>query len=179
MENEEREKINLRTGLSSEEVQKRIEENLVNYVDIPPTKTIKQIIISNFCTYFNFLNVLLGGAILVAGIIGGKFFDAIKNCLFMGVIIANSVISTAQEIISKKIIDKLSVLSASKVASIRDGKEVELSVEEIVLDDILEYKLGNQVVVDSIIREGTVEVNEAFITGESKAIIKKKGFIIK
>lgn len=175
MENEEREKINLKTGLSSEEVQKRIEENLVNYVDVPPTKTIKQIIISNFCTYFNFLNVLLGGAILVAGIIGGKFFDAIKNCLFMGVIIANSVISTAQEIISKKIIDKLSVLSASKVGAIRDGKEVELSVEEIVLDDILEYKLGNQVVVDSIIREGTVEVNEAFITGESKAIIKKKG----
>ena len=175
MENEEREKINLKTGLSSEEVQKRIEENLVNYVDVPPTKTIKQIIISNFCTYFNFLNILLGGAILVAGIIGGKFFDAIKNCLFMGVIIANSVISTAQEIISKKIIDKLSVLSASKVAGIRDGKEVELSVEEIVLDDILEYKLGNQVVVDSAIREGTVEVNEAFITGESKAIIKKKG----
>ena len=175
MENEEREKINLKTGLSSEEVQKRIEENLVNYVDVPPTKTIKQIIISNFCTYFNFLNVLLGGAILVAGIIGGKFFDAIKNCLFMGVIIANSVISTAQEIISKKIIDKLSVLSASKVAGIRDGKEVELSVEEIVLDDILEYKLGNQVVVDSIVREGIVEVNEAFITGESKAIVKKKG----
>lgn len=175
MENEEREKINLKTGLSSEEVQKRIEENLINYVDVPPTKTIKQIIISNFCTYFNFLNVLLGGAILVAGIIGGKLFDAIKNCLFMGVIIANSVISTAQEIISKKIIDKLSVLSASKVMGIRDGKEVELSVEEIVLDDILEYKLGNQVVVDSIIREGTVEVNEAFITGESKAIIKKKG----
>lgn len=175
MENEEREKINLKTGLSSKEVQKRIKENLVNYVDVPPTKTIKQIIISNFCTYFNFLNVLLGGAILVAGIIGGKFFDAIKNCLFMGVIIANSVISTAQEIISKKIIDKLSVLSASKVGAIRDGKEVELSVEEIVLDDILEYKLGNQVVVDSIIREGTVEVNEAFITGESKAIIKKKG----
>lgn len=178
MENEEREKINLKTGLSSEEVQKRIEENLVNYVDVPPTKTIKQIIISNFCTYFNFLNVLLGGAILVAGIIGGKFFDAIKNCLFMGVIIANSVISTAQEIISKKIIDKLSVLSASKVAGIRNGKEVELSVEEIVLDDILEYKLGNQVVVDSVIREGTVEVNEAFITGESKAIIKKKGDIL-
>ena len=175
MENEEREKINLKTGLSSEEVQKRIEENLVNYVDVPPTKTIKQIIISNFCTYFNFINVLLGGAILVAGIIGGKFFDAIKNCLFMGVIIANSVISTAQEIISKKIIDKLSVLSASKVMGIRDGKEVELSVEEIVLDDILEYKLGNQVVVDSIVREGIVEVNEAFITGESKAIVKKKG----
>ena len=89
-------------GLNEEQIKERILNNLVNFNDVPPTKTIKQIIISNFCTYFNFLNVLLGGAILVAGIIGGKFFDAIKNCLFMGVIIANSVISTAQEIISKK-----------------------------------------------------------------------------
>lgn len=171
----ERENINIETGLSTLEVEARISKNLVNYNDVPPTKTIKQIIISNFCTYFNFLNVFLGGAILIAGIIGGKFFDAIKNCLFMGVIIANSIISTIQEIISKRIIDKLSVLSASKVDGIRNGINVSLGVEEIVLDDILEYKLGSQVVVDSIIREGTVEVNESFITGESKAITKKKG----
>ena len=171
----ERENINIETGLSTPEVEARISKNLVNYNDVPPTKTIKQIIISNFCTYFNFLNVFLGGAILIAGIIGGKFFDAIKNCLFMGVIIANSIISTIQEIISKRIIDKLSVLSASKVDGIRNGINVSLGVEEIVLDDILEYKLGSQVVVDSIIREGTVEVNESFITGESKAITKKKG----
>ena len=171
----ERENINIETGLSTIEVEARISKNLVNYNDVPPTKTIKQIIISNFCTYFNFLNVFLGGAILIAGIIGGKFFDAIKNCLFMGVIIANSIISTIQEIISKRIIDKLSVLSASKVDGIRNGINVSLGVEEIVLDDILEYKLGSQVVVDSIIREGTVEVNESFITGESKAITKKKG----
>ena len=84
----ERENINLKTGLSTSEVEARISQNLVNYNDVPPTKTIKQIIISNFCTYFNFLNVFLGGAILIADIIGGKFFDAIKNCLFMGVIIA-------------------------------------------------------------------------------------------
>ena len=102
----ERENINIETGLSTIEVEARISKNLVNYNDVPPTKTIKQIIISNFCTYFNFLNVFLGGAILIAGIIGGKFFDAIKNCLFMGVIIANSIISTIQEIISKRIIDK-------------------------------------------------------------------------
>ncbi len=171
----DRESIDIKNGLTREEVEQRVNDNLVNYNDVPPTKTIKQIIISNFCTYFNFLNVFLGGAILVAGLIGGELWDAIKNCLFMGVIIANSVISTVQEIISKKIIDKLSVLSASKVMGIRAGEKVELSVEEIVLDDILEYKLGSQVVVDSIIRDGTIEVNESFITGESKAILKKKG----
>ena len=130
-------------GLTSLEVKERVEKGQVNYDDAPKTKTIKEIIVSNFCTYFNFLNVFLGGAILIAGIIGGKFFDAIKNCLFMGVIIANSIISTIQEIISKRIIDKLSVLSASKVDGIRDGINVSLGVEEIVLDDILEYKLGS------------------------------------
>ena len=66
-------------GLNSGQVQERIEHNLVNYDDQPPTKTIKQIIMSNFFTYFNFINVVLGGAIIIAGIYGGKFFDALKN----------------------------------------------------------------------------------------------------
>lgn len=164
-----------KTGLNKEQVAERILNNLVNYNDVPPTKTIKQIIISNFCTYFNFLNLLLGSAILGAGIYGHQVIDALKNCLFMGVILANSIISTIQEVISKKIIDRLSVLSESKVLAIRDGEEVLLSVDEIVLDDCLLYKMGNQVVVDSIILNGTVEVSEAFITGETKNIIKKPG----
>ena len=162
-----------KAGLNKEQVAERILNNLVNYNDVPPTKTIKQIIISNFCTYFNFLNLLLGSAILGAGIYGHQVIDALKNCLFMGVILANSIISTIQEVISKKIIDRLSVLSESKVLAIRDGEEVFLSVDEIVLDDCLLYKMGNQVVVDSIILNGTVEVSEAFITGETKSIIKK------
>ena len=162
-------------GLNEEQINERILNNLVNFNDVPPTKTIKQIIISNFCTYFNFLNLLLGGMILGAAIYGHQLIDGLKNCLFMGVILANSVISTIQEVISKKIIDKLSVLSESKVLSIRNGEEVYLSVDEIVLDDCLEYKMGNQVVVDSIILNGTVEVNESFITGETKTIVKKTG----
>lgn len=164
-----------KVGLTKEQVEARINDNLVNYNDVPPTKTIKQIIISNFCTYFNFLNFFLGGAILGAGIYGHQIIDALKNCLFMGVILANSIISSIQEVISKKIIDKLSVLSESKVLSIRDSKEVFLGVDEIVLDDCLQYKMGNQVVVDSIVLNGNVEVNEAFITGETKTIVKKTG----
>ena len=162
-------------GFNEDQIKERILNNLVNFNDVPPTKTIKQIIISNFCTYFNFLNLLLGGMILGAGIYGHQIIDGLKNCLFMGVILANSVISTIQEVISKKIIDILSVLSESKVLSIREGKEVLLKVDEILLDDCLLYKMGNQVVVDSIILNGTVEVNESFITGESKSIVKKTG----
>ena len=167
-----------KVGLSNEEVNERIMNQLVNYDDSPPTKTVKQIIMGNFLTYFNFINVVLGAMIIGAGIFGGEIFHALKNCLFMGVIICNSVISTIQEVISKKIIDRLSVLSASKVTGIRNGEKVSLGLEEIVLDDVLEFQLGNQVVTDSIILNGEVEVNESFLTGEVNPISKKKGDMI-
>lgn len=166
---------NFKYGLSDEEVNERKLNNLVNYNDQPPTKSIKEIIKSNFFTYFNFINVILGTMIIVAGIIGGQFFDGIKNCLFMGVIICNSVISIIQEVISKKTIDKLAVLAEARVTGIRAGKEVLLGIEEIVLDDVLKFKMGNQVVVDSVIMDGSVEVNESFLTGEVDPILKKKG----
>ena len=162
-------------GLSKSQINERIENKLVNYNDQPPTKTIKQIIMCNFFTYFNFINVILGSAIIVAGLYGGQFFDALKNCLFMGVIVCNSVISIIQEVISKNIIDKLSVLAEAKVMGIRDDKEVSLGIEEIVLDDVLKFQMGNQVVTDSVILEGSVEVNESFLTGEVDPISKQVG----
>ena len=162
-------------GLTNQQVNERIANNLVNFNDQPPTKTVKQIIISNFFTYFNFINVVLGSAIIIAGIYGNRVFDALKNCLFMGVIICNSIISIIQEVISKKTIDKLSVLAEAKVVGIRNGEEVNLGIEEIVLDDVLKLSLGNQVVTDAVILEGDVEVNESFLTGEVDPIPKHAG----
>lgn len=166
---------NINEGLTSKQVEDRILNNLVNYNDQPPTKTIKQIITSNFFTYFNFINIILASAIIGAGIYGGQLFESLKNCLFIGVIICNSIISVIQEIISKKTIDKLSILAEAKVTAIRNGQEVSLGIEEIVLDDILKLNMGSQVVTDSIILEGTIEVNESFLTGEVDPIPKKKG----
>ena len=166
---------NYKEGLTSAQVNERLQSNLVNYNDQPPTKTIKEIVKSNFFTYFNFINLILGCSIIGAGIYGGQFFESLKNCLFMGVIICNSVISIIQEVISKKTIDKLSVLAEAKVIGIRNGKEVNLGIEEIVLDDVLRFNMGNQVVVDSVILEGDVEVNESFLTGEVDPIPKRVG----
>lgn len=162
-------------GLTSSEVNERIEKNLVNYDDVPPTKTIPRILRDNFFTYFNFINTILGVLIIIAGITGGELFESIKNCTFMGVIIFNSIISTVQEIISKKTIDKLSVLASSKVTAIRDAEEKELMLNEIVLDDVLKLDAGDQVVCDAVIIKGNAEVNESFITGEVDAISKKEG----
>lgn len=178
MKDIERFLVSSETGLKSEQVKKRIQQGLNNYDDQPKTKSIKQIVASNFFTYFNFLNLALGAAVLIAGIFSGQLFQGLKNCLFMGVIIVNSIISIIEEIVSKRIIDKLSILSESKVITIRDGQKVESTMEEIVLDDVIELKTGNQVVCDAIILSGDVEVNEAFITGESDPVTKTKGDMI-
>lgn len=166
---------NIQHGLTSQEVTERIQKKLVNFNNQPRTKSIKEIIYSNLFTYFNFLNIFLGAAVILAGLFSGRLLYSLKNCLFMGVIFCNTVISTVQEIVSKKIIDKLSVISSSKATVLRDGKEEVIEMDNIVLNDIVLLKNGNQIIVDSIIRDGAVEVNESFITGESNTILKKKG----
>ena len=169
------EKVDIKTGLTDSMVKERINKGLVNYNTQPSTKTIPEIIRSNVLTYFNFLNIFLGAAVLFAGIISNQFMYSLKNCLFVGVIFWNTVISTIQEIISKKIVDKLSVISSSKALVVRDSKEQIIEMDNIVLDDIIIFKPGNQVLTDSIVLEGNVEVNESFITGESNTILKKVG----
>lgn len=168
-------KTNIKQGLTKKEVQERIAKNQINYDTLPKTKTIKQIIKSNFFTYFNMLNITLGLCVFLAGLFNNALYEGIKNCLFMGVIFTNSVISIVEEIISKKIIDKLSVLTESKVMVLRDSKYSEKEINELVLDDIIELESGHQIVCDSIVRSGIVEVNESLITGESDAITKKAG----
>ena len=161
---------NFNEGLTEEQVNERIKNDL-NYKDVSvPTKTIKRIISDNFFTLFNFLNFGLAAAI--------AFVGAYKNMLFIGTVILNIIISTVQEIRAKKIVDKLSLISQSKVVVIRDKKRKEILREEIVLDDIVELKVGSQVVCDSIIQDGECLVNESFITGESNPIPKKKGDMV-
>lgn len=162
-------------GLTSQEVNDRIAKNLVNYIDEPKTKTIKEIVKSNVFTYFNFLNIFLGTLVIISGIVSGRILYALKNCLFVGVIFTNTIISIAEEILAKKTIDKLNVIADTKIKTLRDGNVVEISREELVLDDVCIYGIGNQVVTDSVILEGSVEVNESFMTGESKVLTKKVG----
>ena len=162
-------------GLTQEEVNERINKNLINYIDEPKTKTVKEIIRSNVFTYFNFLNILLGSLVIISGIISGRFFYSLKNSLFVGVIFTNTIISIIEEILAKKTIDKLNVITDTKINTIRDGKIHSLSREELVLDDVCIYNIGNQIVTDAKVLDGLVEVNESFITGEEKIITKKVG----
>lgn len=165
-------------GLLDSEVKERIKNNLVNYETSPKTKSIKEIIFSNFFTFFNFLNILLGTSVILAGFFCKVPLEGIKNSLFIGIIFVNTSISIIEEIISKKIIDRLSLLSSSKVKVVRNGLVVEKKIDELVLDDIIILSPGNQVVCDSIFLGEEIEVNESFITGESNSVTKNKGDMI-
>lgn len=163
----ERFNAEIETGLTDEQVKMRIEENLVNYDSSVPTKTFKQIIFDNFFTLFNLLNFVLGIAIFAVG--------SYKNMLFLGIMIINTFISTFQEIHSKKIVDKLAIMAQSKVKVIRNGKEQEIPINDLVLDDIVIFNTGNQIPTDCIILKGNVLSNESFITGEPDSITKVEG----
>ena len=163
------------TGLSSREVQDRIDKGLINYNEEPKTKTVKDIVKSNVFTYFNFLNILLGSLVIISGIISGRILYSLKNCLFVNVIFINTLISIGEEILAKKTIDKLSIIAESKIKVVRDNNIIELTKEDLVLGDVCLYTIGNQIVCDSIVLDGEIEINESFITGEEKVITKKKG----
>ena len=157
----------INTGLTTEQVEERKAHGLVNFNTEASTKSVKQIVRENVCTLFNMINIVLAIAVICVG--------SFKNLTFMMIIILNTLISIVQELRSKKTLDKLQVLASSKVTSIRDGEKVKLDINEIVLDDVLCFEIGNQVVVDSVIREGEVEVDESFITGEAETVFKNKG----
>ena len=158
---------NIYVGLSDEQVRLRYEEGLVNYDTEIKTISIKKIIYKNVFTMFNLLNLGIALCIFLV--------HSYKNLLFLGIVFCNTIISIIQEIHAKKTIDKLSVIAESKICVLREGKEKQVSIHSIVLDDIVKYKLGNQVVADSIIMNGMVEVDESFITGEANHILKKEG----
>ena len=155
------------SGLTKIEVENRIRDNKVNYDTSVKTKSIRDIIISNSFTLFNIINILLALLLVTVG--------SYKNTLFIFIIIINSLISIIQEVRSKRELDKLKVIASNSVLVLRDGVEEEIHINDIVLDDIIIFNNGNQVVVDSIVVDGEVEVNESFITGEAKTIYKKKG----
>ena len=155
------------TGLTDEQVNERIEQGKVNADENPNTRTYKQIVRENTLTFFNFLNLVLLILVLMVG--------SYKNAFFVGIIIINTLIGIAQEIRSKKTIDKLAILTAKKSIVIREGKKWTVPTEDLVLDDLVCLKTGDQVPADAKVLEGSVEVNESLLTGESDNLPKNVG----
>lgn len=170
VKNVERYNPNIEIGLTTDQVKKRIEEDLVNHDTTIPTKSIKRIVYENFFTLFNIINIILAICILCV--------KSYKNILFLLIVIINTAISTIQEIHSKRVVDKLSIVASPKAKVIRNGKTEIIDIHQLVLDDIIILKTGEQIAADCKILSNEVEVNESCITGETNTIRKKVGDIL-
>ncbi len=167
LENVERFNPEFTSGLNAKQVQQRIQEGLTNVDDTNKGKTIFQIFFTNIFTFFNML--LLGIAILL--IIFGKA----RQTLFLGVAVINTAIGIYQEIKSKNTIDKLKLVSAQNVKVVRDNKTEIIHSQNLVLDDVYTLSNGDQIPADSIVLDGSFEVNESLLTGESLPVKKRVG----
>ena len=163
--------VDIKKGLSTEQVNERTCQGLKNKTD-EKGKSIFEIIISNVFTGFNILYFVIAVILIFIDI---KNNDGFSNLIFLLLVATNTSIGIFQEIKSKITVDKLKILAAPKATVIRNGEEVEIKVEDIVLDDIIVLKSGKQVLADCIIQEGNIEVNEALLTGEADSITKAPG----
>jgi cation-transporting ATPase E len=155
-------------GLTNIEVKNRINNNQTNKKVEIKNRSYKDIIIGNVFTYFNLINFVVFVLIFFTG--------SYHNTLFMGVVISNTIIGIFEEISLKRKLDKLSFLREQTVRVIRDSKKIEINSHEVVLDDIIYLEAGSEIPTDCVLIETEyLEVNEALLTGEADAILKKNG----
>ena len=154
-------------GLTSAQAEEHRRDGWGNISVDPPAQTTEEIIKENVFTYFNLIFLVLAILLTIVG--------SFRNLTFLPVIIFNTLIGIIQEIRSKKTLEKLNMLNAPHATVVRDGKTSRVNSENLVLDDIVIFKAGNQVCADAEVVHGSVQVNESLLTGESDEITKNPG----
>lgn len=154
-------------GLTAAQAKERLENGYGNALPNSATKTVGQIIAGNVCTYFNLIFFILALLILFTG--------SYNDLMFFPVIVINALIGIVQELRSKRVTDKLSLVSAPQAKVVRDGVLITVPTHETVRDDIAVFTAGNQIYADAVVLEGTCQVNEALVTGEADEITKLPG----
>ena len=145
-------------GLTNREVEEKIALGKVNKINFETSESISTIIKKNIFTYFNVIFMIL--AILVT------FAGAFRNLTFLIVVTINVLIGIFQQIRSKMVLDKLSLLDKCKYSIIRDNKEIIVYSDELVEGDYVKLSSGNQVPADGVVVDGKLFVNESLLTGE-------------
>ena len=154
-------------GLTDEQVDQRIKQNLTNVEVKPTSKSVTKIITSNVFTYFNLVFAIIAIILILV--------KSYRDLTFLPIIIANTVIGIVQELRAKHVIDKLKMLNAPYAKVIRNGKEININATSLVKDDVVIFNAGDQICADAVVIKGHVAVNESLLTGESDEIQKETG----
>lgn len=153
------------TGLTAQEAQDRYIRGYGNTQIDNAQKSTKDILKENIFTYFNLIFAVLAILLISAG--------SYRSLTFLPVVIANTLIGIFQELKAKKVLDNLSVLNAPTCQVLRDNEEITVPIQNLVIDDVIVLRSGNQIPADAIVISGEVNVNEALLTGEADEINKK------
>ena len=153
------------TGLTEEQAAERLASGQGNRMSVKDEKPLSAIISDHLFTLFNLLNFALGLCLLLVG--------SYRNMLFLGVVVANTLIGAVQEYRAQKTISGLKLLNAPTVHVLRGGKETAVSSEETVRGDLVILRGGDQVVADAVVIDGSGSAMESLLTGESNAIPKQ------
>ncbi len=156
-------------GLSPEEVNIRIQQHLTNNTE-SNSKSVFKILFVNLFTFFNFVFAALAVWLV--------YVEAYEDLIFLVVVTINVIIGVYQEIKAKRTVDKLAILNTPTAIVVRDKVKESIPSKQVVLDDIIILSAGNQIPADSILKSGSIEVNESLLTGESDLIKKKKGDLL-
>lgn len=161
------EDIDIQVGLCDEQIKERIENGYVNTQNETITKSYKEIFRDNLFTLFNLINAILASLII--------FIGSFRNLLFLGVVISNVFIGIFQELRAKRVLDKLSLITQTRIQVLRNGQLQDIHMDQLVLDDLMILRTGDQICADARVLVGRLEVNESLVTGESDIIVKHVG----
>lgn len=170
-------------GLTTAQVEERVQKGYVNVAADPNEKTAGKIITGNLFTFFNCVlftiaAVFLGFILYLYSIgrpdIVNEHFGFSKF-VFLIPAIMNVAMGSYQEIKSLRVIKKLRIVTSTKSKVIRDGEAALLDAEEIVADDIVALSAGDQATADLVVLTGEVEVDESMLTGEADHVKKRPG----
>ncbi|MGR0160337.1 HAD-IC family P-type ATPase [Paenarthrobacter nitroguajacolicus] len=155
-------------GLSTAEVAERVAAGKTNAFVQDTSRSVWSIVRANVLTLFN--GIILACFIVLFAI--GRWQDA----LFGFSAVANAVIGSVQEYRAKRALDRLALLNAPHARVMRGGSEAEIVLDDVVLDDTLVLRAGDQVPADGVVTGARgLQVDESMLTGESDAVEKEEG----
>lgn len=160
--------LDLNVGLTSDQVNERVENGLINKTKKQVSKSYFRIFYENVANFFNILLFIITIVMIVAGL-------PIERFVFVSVFTLNIIIGLYQDIRARKLIDKLKVVSSIKVDVLRDGKIEQIEPNQLVYSDLVMIKPGTQLVCDGAVVQGNVEMNESLLTGEAVSVVKQIG----
>jgi cation-transporting ATPase E len=156
------------SGLTSTEVAERRSRGLTNAGGEHTSRSVAHILRANILTRFNLILGVLLAVILAVG--------QPQDALFGIVLVTNALIGIGQELRAKRTLDRLAVLSAPRARVIRDGAPKEVAVDEVVADDLVDVRPGDQLAADGVVRDSAgLQADESLLTGESEPVDKQVG----